>query len=95
MNYAPKSFDIAGYTYNADIYCRMHIVPAIDGQAEVPEAEVEAKLDYLAKMLGIDRYDERSFDSGDFPKVIFESQACEEEHDVCGFPNCGTRLCEQ
>jgi len=30
----------------------------------------ECRLDRMAKARGIDRYDERSFDSGDFPKAI-------------------------
>jgi hypothetical protein len=88
-----KSYDIVGYTYNAENYCPDHIVEQIDGQAPVPEREAEAKLDYLAGMFGIDRYDERSFDSGNFPKVIFRDQA----HDGCNLANdygpgqCGDR----
>lgn len=40
-----------------------------------------------------DRYDERSFDSGDFPKVVFGNQVCDEGHDHCGA--CHTDLCEE
>lgn len=72
-------WDIAGYTFRADEYCPDHIVEQLDGQAPVPANEAEDKLDYLGVMLGINREDERSYDSGDFPKVIFADQV----HDVC------------
>jgi hypothetical protein len=35
---------------------------------------VEDQLDGLARNLGIDRENERTYDSGDFPKVIFADQ---------------------
>lgn len=71
-NYMVHSTDIIAYAYNADIYCVDDIVSAIDGQAAVAGIQdVEAKLDYIARMLGFDRYNESSFDSGDFPKVCF------------------------
>jgi hypothetical protein len=72
-------WDIAGYTFNAENYCPADVVGRMDGQCSVPAEDAEAKLDYLAVMLGIDREDERSFDSGDFPKVIFADSA----HDGC------------
>lgn len=37
----------------------------------------------MAERFGIDRADERSFDSGDFPKVIFGNQV----HDGCHADN--------
>lgn len=47
------------------------------------ETDVEACLGVIAERRGIDRKDERSYDSGDFPKVIFAS---EEFPDYC--PRC-------
>jgi hypothetical protein len=48
----------------------------------------EEALDFLAQRRGIDRYDEHTFDSGDFPKVIFRDQVTDD--DVCGV--CGEKL---
>lgn len=81
-----------GYVYQADIYCPDHIVGQIDGQADVDTHEVESKLDYLATMFGVDRYDESSYDSGDFPKIYVGTP-----HDGCSVDNgyepgqCGDR----
>lgn len=96
-----KAWDIVGYTYNADIYCRECMWEIAVNWVDLPEdlhekarhMGVEDALDLLAKQLGVDRHDERSYDSGDFPKVVFESQACDEEHDFCG--GCNGKLCEQ
>lgn len=74
------SIDIAGYTYQADIYGRCCIVsavtssPAYDGWAlgEGIVMPVEQNLDEIAAHFQIDRQDEHTFDSGDFPKVVFE-----------------------
>lgn len=69
---------IVGYVYQADTFCPDHIVEQVDGQAPVTGEQVEAKLDYLAMMLGVNRQDEHSFGTRDFPKVITRQQA---EHD--------------
>jgi len=45
-------------------------------------ADVETVLDAIAKLQGIDRYDETRYDSGEFPKVIFRNQV--EDRNVCG-----------
>lgn len=95
-----SSYDIAGYTFNADIYCPSCIVEMLpagpgqpfDGWALANGADpmaTEDNLDEIAAAFGIDRYDESSFDSGDFPKVVFEDMA-EDADDVCG--NCHERL---
>jgi hypothetical protein len=72
--------DIAGYAYRAEAYCPGCTLLAL-GLA--PTAYVEGALDDEAARLGIERHDEHSFDSGDFPKVIF---ADEIHGDACG--NC-------
>ena len=83
--------DIAGYTYRADIYCPACLVEAmIHERSMAPAARgmgIEEALDQCAQAVALDRYDERSFDSGDFPKVVFVSML---EGDVCG--SCGGEL---
>jgi hypothetical protein len=87
-----KSYDIVGYTFSADNYCERHIFGAM-GKRRLPGRSAEESLDTYAKQRGIDRQDERSYDSGNFPKVIFRDQA----HDVCNLANdygpgqCGDR----
>lgn len=63
------SYPIA-YSYNGELFCTDHVVQAIDGQAEVQNFEdgVEAKLDYLAVVLCINRRDENTFGENEFPK---------------------------
>lgn len=86
--------DIVGYTFNADIYCADHIlrnVP-IEEMTNSPygwdhEYDIEFELDGAARSLGIDRENESSFDSGDFPKVIFRDQA-----ELSGCGECGRLL---
>lgn len=82
---------IIGYTYKSDIYCMDCLVNALDVysfQSLYPEGvyETEDFLDKLAEFKGIDRYDESSFDSGDFPKVIFSLG----DPEFCG--PCGEEL---
>lgn len=87
-----KSWDIVGYAFNADIYCPDDMLTSyLAGKVGNPEEftayllerggyrGVEGALDILARWRGIDSQDERSFDSGDFPKVIFAGSA----HDTC------------
>lgn len=83
--------DIVAYTYRADIYCPVCMVrSAIDTLNDGEpcgwgQLDPEHCLTELASKLGIDREDERSFDSDDFPKVVFGSQI--EENERCG--RCG------
>lgn len=87
-----KSYDIAGYTFNADIYCPQHVCQAM-GKRNMPGKTTEESLAVYARKMNVSREDERSFDSGDFPKVIFRDQA----HDGCSAANgyepgqCGDR----
>lgn len=74
--------DIVAYTYKADMYEpvalieKMIEVEAIDEElGEDPRDFLpEVTLTELAERRGIDRDDERSFDSDDFPKVVFRDQ---------------------
>src|SRR5690606_35328254 len=74
-----NAWDIVAYAYHAEILCldcvrnlaAAHLL--LDGQRYL-EALTEELLDRWARLKGIsDRRDERSFDSGDFPKVVFSS----------------------
>jgi hypothetical protein len=87
--------DIVAYVYQADIYCPRCILAQATNPVEVVFAEragkdAEAALDLAAQRRGINRSDERSYDSDQFPKVVFE--VCgDEEHEHCG--ECGADLC--
>jgi hypothetical protein len=75
-----KSDDIIGYTYAADQYCPDHITVVMSLSHEAPPSiGTEFLLDAAAEARGINRQDEATFDSGDFPKVIFAGSV----HDVC------------
>ena len=90
--------DIVGYTFRADIYCPECIVGALptgDGEAFDGWAlaggvrkSAEDNLSEVAAAFGINRDNESSFDSGDFPKVIFASMT--EDAGTCG--SCGGEL---
>lgn len=89
-----QPFDIVGYTYQADIYgpeCIVGLVArdlGVEHDTAGAGFTVESALDALASAAAIDRQDERSFDSDDFPKVVFRDQL--EPDDRCG--ECGRRL---
>lgn len=78
---------IVGYTYRADNYCPPCIVEQLraGGFTKIAPTSigVDQELDNVAERFDIDRTDERSFDSGDFPKVIFGNQV----HDGCHAAN--------
>ncbi|MEY4081121.1 MAG: hypothetical protein RL430_1551 [Actinomycetota bacterium] len=76
---------IIGYAYLAAIYCPGCIVAAVNGTATRQGSFAEQDLDALARERGIDRMDEHTFDSDDFPKVIFSTQVEDDEHcEKCG-----------
>lgn len=89
---------IIGYTFRADIYGNCCIVNALttlerfDGWAlgEGVAMSVEDNLNEIARAFQIDRMDERSFDSDEFPKVIFSSMV--EGIEACG--GCGEAISE-
>lgn len=89
--YFAKSFDIVAYTFAADVYdvdCMKGIGLARISRdnpsryVEYKDATTEEVLSVWAKELGIDPTDERSYDSGDFPKVVFRDQI--EGEESCG-----------
>lgn len=90
-----RPYDIVGYTYRASLYCGTCVVDALptgegekfDGWkvAEGVTISTENNLAEIAEAFGIDRMDESSFDSEDFPKVVFRD-SCEDEEtcEECG-----------
>jgi len=94
MRYTRTPFDVVGYQYQADFFCpacqldlvTMDLVEQGIRFAVLPDAE--SALDALAERAGIDRNDEWSYDSDDFPKVIFRDQA--DDDTACG--RCGRTI---
>jgi len=93
-----KSFDIVAYTYKAQILCpectAAQVAKAIDwtGNIVMPMMDAETVEEYLDRAAGFlqvdDREDEWSFNSWDFPKVVFADQIEQDEH--CG--QCGEEI---
>jgi hypothetical protein len=87
--------EIIGYSFNGSTYCPDCIIEALptgpgqpyDGWslADGVRMSVEDNLSQIAYAFQIERTDESSFDSHDFPKVIFNSQV--ETEDYCA--TCG------
>ncbi|AEQ20995.1 hypothetical protein E3_0820 [Rhodococcus phage E3] len=85
-----SAHDIVAYTYRTETLCPDCLIEGLirTGWA-APAARdlpVEEALDQIAGANAIDREDERSFDSGDFPKVVLEIQV-ESPEELCG--SCG------
>ena len=95
MTYYRKSTDVVAYIYRAEPLCPNCVIQALpigdggefDGWAlaEGVRMSTEENLSELALAFGIDRDDESSFDSDEFPKVVFDSQL--EAGDACGMCN--------
>ncbi len=89
---------ISAYIYRADVFCPACIVGQLrvgpgqdfDGWAlaEGVTLSVESNLDEIAAAFGIDRYDEVSYDSDYFPKVVFGLEL----DDSCACGSCGEAL---
>lgn len=83
---------IVGSGFQADNLCppcTIRALPTGEGQAfdgredmSTPPMSAEENLTGIAQAFGIDRDNESSFDSGDFPKVIFSTQV--EDDECCG-----------
>lgn len=88
-----EDYQVCGYTYRAAEYCPAHAVAAVlaheglEGHGLAPNPHMA--LNRLASSFGVNRADEYSFDSDDFPKVIFGYQA-EDADSVC--ETCGEPL---
>lgn len=70
-----RSDDLAAYAYRADLYCPACIIEDMithrDASPAARDMPAEAVLDQCADALAIDRSDEPSFDSSEFPKPVF------------------------
>ena len=81
--YGRKSDAIVGYSYKAATYCPEHLIELMVQQGTAsPGARgmaVEDVLNQLAGAEGIEREDEHSFDSDDFPKVVLDVSLLEDE----------------
>jgi hypothetical protein len=95
-----SNFDVVGYTYQADTWCDDAIrtlairQAAANGDATAwgDCGSAEDALTTWALLIGLDRDDEKSFDSGDFPKVIREASAHADcTPDDVGPGQCGDR----
>ena len=66
---------ITGYTYQAEEFSPEELVEYMIATGDMSPAardlEVENALDQCAEANAIDRYDEVSYDSWEFPKVVF------------------------
>lgn len=85
-----RATDIAGYTYKTETLCRDCTMQAVsqDARVNLPcGITIETWLDVVAARLGINRYDEREYDSSDFPKVVFTHQLDNLDHFThdCGY----------
>lgn len=91
--YGRRNDAIVAYTFKAEQLCptcMLAKLPTGDGEAfdgwDLAEGahtmSVEDNLDQIAEAFGIDRMDERTFDTGDFPKVVLDAQLLENER--CG-----------
>jgi len=81
---------VTAYTYHADIYCPTCVIETmlVNGEASPAARDMgaEAALDQIASANAIDRYDETTFDSDDFPKVVFPNMLDGEQCGGCGEP---------
>lgn len=84
-----KAWTVVGYTYAADEYCTSCMEDlAADAVAQLdPERIIfpigEDVIRLWARLRGIDYANESSYDSGDFPKVIFADMV-ESDDEYCG-----------
>lgn len=68
------NINIAGYTYKAENLCAECVLNALDRGAGLNlgwEYEPDNIIRLVAICMGIDMDDESSYDSDDFPKIIF------------------------
>ena len=82
---------VVAYTYRADTYCGDCVLIMLNqGDYGLPAWTTEEALDDIAERVGLDRYDERSYDSDDFPKVVFADSIGDAGPEYCG--RCHARL---
>jgi hypothetical protein len=69
--------DITGYVWKGETLCKKCLKAKLlaENKIKPTRKHLETILDTSADSIGIDRQDEWSFDSWNFPKVIFKSDA--------------------
>lgn len=83
-------YDIIGYHFRGSDYCREHIMPVVYEAnpgwelAEGIHMPVEEDLNEIAFANSIDRTDQSSFHSDEFPKVVREGDFGTPHCSVCG-----------
>lgn len=80
-----RSYDVVAYTYKADLICPACILDALPDAWEVDKvraSDIEAALHIIAQAQEVDYDNGTTYDSGEFPKVVFRDQV--EDRDVCG-----------
>lgn len=80
------STDIVGYTFRAENLCVSCTAAAVGWTGA---GDQRTFIDNAGRLRGVNVDDERSYDSGDWPKVIFDSQV-EDPDERCG--SCGESL---
>lgn len=80
--------EIAAYSYRAEIFCPACTIEALiaaeDATPAARDIPVEAVLDQCAGALAVDRDDETTFDSDEFPKVVhLDGVAADEQCGAC------------
>lgn len=94
MNRPPyrRADEIAAYTYRAEIYCPACVTEAMiatgDAAPAARDMPTEHVLDQCADTNAIDRAHEASYDSDEFPKVVFLHQL--PDGSTCN--RCGSEL---
>ncbi len=98
MGLMAHATDIVAYDFKADRYCPECINEAVENDTRFdgwqlspvqglrPVMPTEDNLNEIATAFGIDRMDETTFDSDDFPKVVFRDnlQGHQERCGACG-----------
>jgi hypothetical protein len=82
-------YDIVGYVYKTDTYCPDCILRVFHdsptGQPPIAGMTIEQHLDVVARMRGINRADQSSFDNGEFPVPMFRQDLTPCEHCMTEF----------
>lgn len=78
--------EIAAYLYRADLHCPACIIEAMiaarDAAPAARDMPVEDVLDQIADAMAIDRHDETTYDSSEFPKAVHRIDLTHDDH--CG-----------
>ena len=88
MNRPPyrRSDELAAYLYRAELYCPACIIEALiaarDASPAARDMPPETVLDQCADAMAIDRADETTYDSDEFPKVLHLDATTDD--DTCG-----------